>query len=156
MNFGKGGEKSHHRSKCDLFLKLVTEASEEGVDMQPFFNVITKLLEFIIDVLDLLIENGDRGVSLGDGTQLDMEIIDVIIAIILEELLKRLSKLASGGIIIGDEIEELGGYARIFPLDDCEIVLHPSWIASLQGRGQINLILNTTATKVNMNMWRQW
>jgi hypothetical protein len=138
-----------------LFLKLVTEASEEGVEKQPIFNVITKLPEFITDVLDSLIENGDRGVSLGDGTQLDVESIDVIAAIILEELLKRLPKLASDGIIIGDEIEELSGYARIFPLDDCEIVLHPS-IARLQGRGQINLILNTATTNVNMNRWRQW
>jgi hypothetical protein len=52
--------------------------------------------------------------------------------------------------IHGDEIEELGGDTCIDPLNDSKIVLHPPWIARLQRRGRIDVMLKTRTTKVNM------
>ena len=62
--------------KATPFLKLLTEADEKSIDEDTVVDVIPKLPEFITDRLDPLAEDGDRGVSLGDGAELGVESVD--------------------------------------------------------------------------------
>jgi hypothetical protein len=51
---------------------------------------------------------------------------------VLEELLKRIPKLGGSGVIVGDNIEQLGGDADVDLLDERQIILQPTWFAWLR------------------------
>jgi hypothetical protein len=59
-----------------------------------------------------------QGVTLGAGAELDVKRLDVHVRVVLEELLKRGPKFSGGSIVIGDQVEELGGDSGVNPLDD--------------------------------------
>jgi hypothetical protein len=84
------------------------------------------------DHLDALAEDGDRGVTLSGGAKLDVKRVDTRIRVVLEQLLERIPEFGGGGIIIGDEVEELSRNPSINPLDDCEIVFDPTRIRGLR------------------------
>ena len=54
----EGGVGLQHGDEGLLFLELVSEANEEGVDEGTVVDVITKLTEFVADGLDPLTEDG--------------------------------------------------------------------------------------------------
>ena len=115
-----------------LLLKLLAEANEEGVDEGAVVDVITEFTEFVADGLDPLAEDGDRSISLDGRTELGVEGVDARVGVVLEQLLERCPKLGGGGVVVGDQIEELRGDACVNPLDDGEIVFHPAWIGGLR------------------------
>jgi hypothetical protein len=51
---------------------------------------------------------------------------------VLKQLLERIPEFDGGGIIVGDEVEELGRNPSVNPLDDREIVLDPTRIRALR------------------------
>jgi hypothetical protein len=79
-----------------------------------------------------LAEDGDRGVALSGGAKLDVKRVDTRIGVFLKHLLERIPEFGGGGIIVGDEVEELGRNPSINPLDDREIVLDPRRITGLR------------------------
>ena len=124
-----------------LLLELLAEADEEGVDEGAIVDVIAEFTKFVADSLDALAENGDRGVSL-DG-------FDARVGVVLEQLLKGRPKLGGGGVVGGDQIEELRGDACVNPLDDGEIIFHPARIGVLRRVGWIYVVAKATAAKVD-------
>jgi hypothetical protein len=67
----------------------------------------------IIDTLETY-----QGVTLCAGAELDVKCVDARIRVVLEELLKRGPKFSGGRVIIGDQVEEIGGDSGVNPLDD--------------------------------------
>lgn len=67
---------SQHGDEGDLFLKLLAEPDKESVDEGTVIDGITKLPKFITDGLDALAENGDGGIALSAGAELDVEGVD--------------------------------------------------------------------------------
>ena len=129
-----------HGDEGHLFLKLLTEADEKSVYEDAVVDVITKLPEFITDRLDPLAEDGDRGVSLGDGAELGVKSVDAGVGVVLKQLLEGGPKIGCSGVVVGDKIEKLGGDPSINPLDDREIVLHPTRIGRLRDRGWMYMV----------------
>ena len=129
-----------HGDEGHLFLELLTKTDEKSVYKNAVVDVITKLPEFITDRLDPLAEDGDRGVSLGNGAELGVESVDAGIGVVLKQLLKGGPKISCSDIVVGDKIEKLGGDPSINPLDDREIVLHPTRIGRLRHRGWMNMV----------------
>jgi hypothetical protein len=87
---------------------------------------------------------------LSDGAKLGVQCIDAGVAVVLEKLLKRSPEVCSGGVVVGDEIEELGGDAGVDPLYNCEIVLNPTRICGTRHRGRIDMIAKTTSAEMNV------
>ena len=56
---------------------------------------------------------------MSDGAELGMQGVDAGVAVILEKLLKRGPEVRGGGVVVGDEIEKLGGDAGVDPLYNC-------------------------------------
>jgi hypothetical protein len=112
--------------------------------------VISKLPKLISDGLDSLAEDGNSGVPLHNGAKLRVQRVDAGVTVILKKLLERGPELGSGGTIVGDEVEELGGDAGVDPLDDGEIVGDPAWVGGLGNRGCLNVVTETATTKVDV------
>ena len=129
-----------HGDEGHLFLELLTKTDEKSVYKNAVVDVITKLPEFITDRLDPLAEDGDQGVSLGDGAELGVESVDAGVGVVLKQLLKGGPKIGCSGVVVGDKIEKLGGDPSINPLDDRKIVLHPTRIGRLRDRGWMNMV----------------
>ena len=108
VHLAEGRVGMQHGDEGHLFLELLAKTNEKSVYKNAVVDVITKLPEFITDRLDPLAEDGDRGVSLGDGAELGVESVDAGVGVVLKQLLKRGPKLGCGGIVVGDKIEELG------------------------------------------------
>jgi hypothetical protein len=58
--------------------------------------------------------------------------VDTRIGVVLKQLLERIPEFGGGGIIVGDEVEELGRNPSVNRLDDREIVLDPTRIRGLR------------------------
>jgi hypothetical protein len=129
---GEGRIWPHQGDERDLFLKLLMKTDKQGVDEGPIGDRVAELPKFTADRLDALAEDGDRGVALRGGAKLDVKRVDTRIRVVLEQLLERITEFSGGGIIIGDEVEELGRNPSINPLDDREIVFDPTRIRGLR------------------------
>ena len=123
-----------------MFLELLGEADEEGIDESTIFHAITKFAESVADGLDPLAEDGDGGIALGSGAKLGVEGIGASVAVVLEELLESNPQFCCRSVVVGDEVEELGGDPSVDPLDDREIVFDPPGIMRSRNRGGIDMM----------------
>jgi hypothetical protein len=80
--------------------------------------VITEFPKVVADCFDALAEDGDRRVTLGAGAELHVKHVDAHVRVVLEELFKRGPKFSGSGVVVGDQVEELGGDLGVNPLDD--------------------------------------
>jgi hypothetical protein len=108
------------------------KTDKQGVNEGPVGDMVPELRKFIANRLDVLAEDGDQGITLSGGAKLDVKRIDTRIRVVLEQLLERITEFGGSGIIVGDEVEELGRNLSINPLDDREIVFDPTRIGVLQ------------------------
>ena len=149
-NLLEGGVGLEHGDEGLLLLKLLAEADEESVDEGAIVDVIAEFTKFVADSLDPLAENGDRGISLDGRTELGVEGVDARVGVVLEQLLERCPKLGGGGVVGGDQIEELRGDACVNPLDDGEIIFHPARIGVLRRVGWIYVVAEAAAAEVDV------
>jgi hypothetical protein len=87
-HFGESWVRFQQRDEGDLLLKLIVETNEKGVDEGAVVDVITEFPKFVTDGLDALAEDGDGGVALSAGAELDVKSVDVRVGVVLKELLK--------------------------------------------------------------------
>jgi hypothetical protein len=66
----------------------VLETDEKGVDEGMVVDVITEFPKFIADGLDALAVDGDGGIALSAGAELDVKGIDARVGVVLKELLE--------------------------------------------------------------------
>ena len=85
-----------------------------------------------------------------NGAEFRVQRVDAGVAVILKKLSERGPELGGGGIVIGDEVEELGVDAGVDPLDDGEITGDPAWVGGLRNGGRLDMVMQTAATKVDM------
>ena len=148
-NLLEGGVGLEHGDEGLLLLELLAEADEESVDEGAIVDVIAEFTKFVTDSLDPLAENGDRGISLDGRTELGVEGVDARVGVVLEQLLKGRPKLGGGGVVGGDQIEELRGDACVNPLDDGEIIFHPARIGVLRRVGWIYVVAEAAAAEMD-------
>ena len=149
MDLFEGRVGLQHGDEGLLLLELISEADEEGVDESAIVDVIAEFTDFVADGLDLLAEDGDRGISLGGCAELRVERVDARVGVVLKQLLEGGPEIGGGGIVGGDQIEELRGDACVNPLDDGEIIFHPASIGRLRRVGGIDVVAKAAATEVD-------
>jgi hypothetical protein len=71
-----------------LLLKLFIETDEKGVDEGTVVDVITEFPKFVVDGLDALAVDGDGGITLSAGAELDVKGVDARVRVVLKELLE--------------------------------------------------------------------
>jgi hypothetical protein len=79
-----------------------------------------------------------------------MKRVDARIRVVLEELLKRGPKFSGGGIVVGDQVEELGGDPGVNPLDYREVVFQPVSVGGARHRGWMYMVAKTALSKVDV------
>jgi hypothetical protein len=67
---------------------LFAETDEKGVDEGTVIDVITEFPKFAADGLDALVVDGDGGIALSAGVELDVKGIDTRVGVVLKELLE--------------------------------------------------------------------
>jgi hypothetical protein len=86
--FGESWVGFHQRDEGDLLLKLFVETDEKGVDEGTVVDMITEFPKFVVDGLDALAVDGDGGIALSAGAELDVKGVDVRVGVVLKELLE--------------------------------------------------------------------
>jgi hypothetical protein len=71
-----------------LLLKLFTETDEKGINEGTVVDVITEFLKFVADGLDALAVDGDGGIALSAGAELNVKGVDAQVGVVLKELLE--------------------------------------------------------------------
>jgi hypothetical protein len=89
-------------------------------------------------------------VTLGAGVELDVKRVDARVRVVLEELLKSGRKFSGGSVVIGDQIEELGGDSGVNPLDDHEVIFQPARIGGARRRGWVDMVAKATLAKMDV------
>jgi hypothetical protein len=75
-HLGEARVRFQQRNKGNLLFKLIAEPDKKGVDECTVVNGITELPKFVADGLDALAKDGDGGVALSAGAELDVEGVD--------------------------------------------------------------------------------
>ena len=95
-------------------------------------------------------EDANRTIFLGDGAELDVEGRDAGIAVVLEETPELRPDVACRGTVLDDEVEQLGGDARVQPLNPGEIFFEPTRIVRLGRRGVGDVVKQRAEAEVDL------
>ena len=95
-------------------------------------------------------EEVNRGIALRHVAKLSMQDVLPGIAVTLKELAERSPNSSSRGAIVVEHVEDLGGYAGIEPLDNCEVVLNPLRIIEPRCAGESDMGAQVAASEVKI------
>ena len=87
---GQRRQGAKQRNQRRLLREPLVQPAHESVKERAIGNGFPEVTEFIANRLDLLTEDANRTIALGDGAELDVEGRDAGIAVVLKETLLRL------------------------------------------------------------------
>jgi hypothetical protein len=123
---------------------------KEDVDELAIRHGISEFAELVGHGLDALAVDAEGGGPLGGVVDLNVEVVDPGVDVVLEELAQGRPESIGGGGLAEDEIEDLGGDARVDPLDDDEVIRNPARIGGAWNGVFGDVVMKTAAPKVNL------
>jgi hypothetical protein len=123
---------------------------KEDVDELAIRHGIAEFAELVGHGLDTLAVDAEGGGPLDGVADLGVEVVDPGVDVVLEELAQSRPESSGGGGLAEDEVEDLGGDARVDPLDDGEVVSNPARISGAWDGVVGDVVTKAAAPKVNL------
>jgi hypothetical protein len=149
-DFGKRGTGPDHGDEGRLLLEPIAKPLKKDVDELAIRHGIAEFAELIGHGLDALAVDAEGGGPLDGVADLGVEVVDAGVDVVLEELAQSRPKSIGCGGLAEDEVEDLGGDARVDPLDDGEVVSNPAGISGAWNGVVGDVVTKATAPKVNL------
>jgi hypothetical protein len=149
-DFGKRGTGPHHQDEGRLLLEAITKPLKEDIDELAIRHRVAEFTELVGHGLDTLAVDAEGGGPLDGVADLGVEVVDLGVDVVLEELAQSRPESSGGGGLAEDEVEDLGGDARVDPLDDGEVVSNPARISGAWNGVVGDVITKAAAPKMNL------